>query len=147
MSPKLGTLYRKYLRGSDLNGEVFPVKILDVFKVFVSPPPAYNPVEKWCLKVQGLPPELPDTVLFGPRGEQTLVKIFGQVDTSQLKDKHINIAPKSVKIAGQNKVAIVFRKPNSNGKPQQPPAPDPDPPPPEDEEDVVQFTDDADIPF
>ena len=142
--PKLGTLYRKYLRGSDLNGQVFSVKILDVFKVFVSPPPAYNPVEKWCLKVQGLPPELPDTVLFGPKGEETLIMIFGQVDTNQLKGKMIVITPKSVKIAGQNKVAIVFRKHNSNGKPQQPSAPDP--PPPE-EEDVVQFTDDADIPF
>jgi len=136
--PKLGTLYRKYLRGSDLGGEVFPVKILNVFKVFVSPPPAYNPVEKWCLKVQGLPLELPDTVLFGPRGEQTLVKIFGQVDTNQLKDKMIVITPKSVKIAGQDKVAIVFRKHNSNGKP---PASTPE------EEDVVQFTNDADIPF
>ena len=142
--PKLGTLYRKYVRGSDLQGQVIAVSIQDVFKVEVTPPPHFNPVEKWCFKVQGLPTELPDQILFGPKGEADLVQIFGNVEIEALKGKKIDIAPKQIKIAGKPQVAIVFRK--SNGKPSIDP-----PPQPENEQEaadeVVQFTDDDDPPF
>ena len=142
--PKLGTLYRQYVRGADLQGQIIAVSIQDVFKVEVKPPPHFNPVEKWCFKVQGLPSELPDQVLFGPKGEADLVQIFGNVEIEALKGKNIDIVPKQIKIAGKPHIAIVFRK--SNGQPPQSP-----PPQPENEleeaEEVVQFTDDDDPPF
>ena len=142
--PKLGTLYRKYVRGSDLQGEIYAVKILDTYKVEVTPPPHFNPVEKWCFKVQGLPAELPDQILFGPKGEADLVQIFGRVEIADLKGKNIDLAPKTIKIAGKPQIAIVFRK--SNGQPPQSPPPQPENEL-EDAEDVVQFTDDDDPPF
>ena len=141
--PKLGTLYRKYLRGVDLTGELVTVKILDVYKVEVHPPPRFNPVEKWCFKVQGLSAELPDQVLFGPEAELELVKIFGPIEVFELKGKSIELAPKQIKIAGQRQVAIVFQASNGNVPQTPPPQPEVEP----QDEDTVQFTDDNDPPF
>ena len=132
--PKLGLLYRKYLRGSDLNGQVFAVKIVNILQVVVHPPPAYQEVTKWCLKVSGLPEDLPPLVLLGPSGENDLVKIFGQVNTNKVRGKMIELVPKTAPIAGRDKVMITFRKP-ANAEP------------PSDDEEVVQFTDDDDAPF
>ena len=137
MSPQLGNLYRKYLRGKDLKGEMHTIQIQDIFRVEVTPPPSYQPVEKWCLQVSGLPGDLPDRILFGPKGEESLLYIFGPIKVEALRGKSIIVAPKPIKIAGRDQIAVVFRKANG----------EPDPSPVEEEEDVVQFTDDDDIPF
>lgn len=141
MSPKLGTLYQKYLRGSDLNGAIVPVLIQAVFQVIVNPPPAYSEVEKWCLKVQGLPEGYPNLILFGPKGEKELTAIFGRVEIANLDGKTIDLHPKQVKVAGKRRISIVFEKHDGSQEVQSeqedPPALPPDyvpSPPPEDDE-------------
>ena len=133
---KLGSLYRKYLRGADLGGQVLTVRILECSQVVVHPPPTYTPVEKYALRVAGLPADLPEMIILGPNAEKQLVKIFGQVDTSQLVGKHIDLVPSSANIGGSQKIMITFRKAQPNQKSQHASV-----------EDVVQFTDDDDVPF
>jgi len=141
MSPILGTLYRKYLSGTDLQGEIITVKILDIFRVVVSPPPKYDEVEKWCLKVAGLADSLPDRIILGAKGEKQLIQIFGQVDTQQLIGRTIGLAPQKVTIAGRNRIAINFVRPANQA------AAAPLEPEDDDDPDVVQYTDDDDMPF
>lgn len=107
---RLGLLYRKYLHGSDLDGQVTTVKIKDICTVLVQPHPTIEPREKWCMIIEGLPEELPDKILFGPKGETDLVKIFGSVDIASLKGRHVVLFPYKVRVSNQDKVSIGFRK-------------------------------------
>ena len=120
MSPTVGFLYRRYLRGDDLDGQVFTVKIKSLELVEVQPHPAAPRQEKWCLQVAGLPEEYPTGILFGPRNEGKLVDIFGNVDTAELINKPLEIYPYEVKIGGQKRRAIGFRgasaQPSNNGR-------------------------------
>jgi hypothetical protein len=106
---QLGSLYRRYLHGSDLAGQVFPVTIQGISKEKVMPHPSQPVVEKWCLTVSGLPASLANKILFGARGEEDLVAIFGQVSVESLKGKQIMIYPKAMNVAGAQKVSIRFR--------------------------------------
>jgi hypothetical protein len=106
---QLGTLYRRYLHGSDLAGQVFPATIQGISKEKVMPHPSQPVVEKWCLTVSGLPANLANKILFGARGEEDLVAIFGQVSVESLKGKQIMIYPKAMNVAGAQKVSIRFR--------------------------------------
>jgi len=112
MAPKLGTLYRQYLRGSDLTGPCL-VTIAGLTQVTVQPHPRSEPVEKWCLWVTGLPEDTPNGILFGPKGEEVLTKIFGEVDIKDLKGAQIIIYPLKVHVAGYDKMAVRFRLPKS----------------------------------
>jgi len=106
---KLGYLYRKYLRGSDLNGKELTVEIIAVKPVQVQPHPSAPKTTKYCLWVKGLPEDYPNGILFGPKAEKQLVDIFGNVDTDQIAGKTIIIYPYKVKIAGQTRSAIGFK--------------------------------------
>lgn len=109
--PKLGSLYRKYLSGSNLEGVITRVRIKKVYLVTVNPPPTFEEVDKYCMQVDGLDPDLPDKIIFGPKGEKQLISIFGQVDIEELAEKIIDLVPQPVKIAGKQRVSITFRKP------------------------------------
>jgi hypothetical protein len=106
---QLGTLYRHYLHGNNLGGQEFSVRIIDVTKEKVTPHPSQPVVEKWCLWVDGLPTGLGNGILFGTRGEEDLMAIFGQVEIETLKGKQVVIYPKPMNVAGQPKVSIRFR--------------------------------------
>jgi hypothetical protein len=106
---QLGTLYRRYLHGNNLEGRENTVTIHHVTKERVIPHPSQPPVEKWCLWVDGLPAGLANGILFGTRGEEDLMAIFGQVEITSLQGKSIVIYPKSMNVAGQAKVSIRFR--------------------------------------
>ena len=106
---QLGTLYRRYLHGNNLEGQEFTVTIHHVTKERVIPHPSQPPVDKWCLWVDGLPAGLANGILFGTRGEEDLMAIFGQVEITSLQGKSIVIYPKSMNVAGQAKVSIRFR--------------------------------------
>jgi hypothetical protein len=106
---QLGTLYRRYLHGNNLEGREFIVIIHHVTKEKVTPHPSQPPVEKWCLWVDGIPSGKANGILFGTRGEEDLMAIFGQVDINSLQGKSIIIYPKAMTVAGQPKVSIRFR--------------------------------------
>ena len=105
----LGSLYQRYLHGTDLLGEMFTVTIQDITVEKVMPHPSQPQVEKWCLLVSGLPIGMPHRILFGARGEEDLVAIFGKVSVELLRGKAIMIYPKPTSVAGQQKVSIRFR--------------------------------------
>jgi len=118
---KLGTLYRKYLRGSDLTKPAL-VKILTCAQVQVLPNPAADPTVKWCLFVEGVrdfPDGVPNGILFGPKSEERLAEIFGKVDISELAGKQVVIYPEQIKVGRDQKMAIRFRAPK-NGVPEPP---------------------------
>jgi hypothetical protein len=106
---QLGTLYRRYLHGHNLEGREFTVTIHHVTKEKVTPHPSQPPIEKWCLWVDGLPTGMANGILFGTRGEEDLMAIFGQVEINSLQGKSIIIYPKAMTVAGQPKVSIRFR--------------------------------------
>ena len=73
------------------------------------PYPSQPAIEKWCLLVDGLPFGMGNGILFGTRGEEDLIAIFGRVDVSSLKGKQVVVYPKPMNVAGQPKVSIRFR--------------------------------------
>jgi hypothetical protein len=105
----LGSLYRRFLHGADLGEQSFTVTITDIRKESVLPHPSQSPIEKWCLWVKGLPEGLPAGILFGSRGEQDLIAIFGKVEIANLRGKAITIYPQPTSVAGQSKISIRFR--------------------------------------
>lgn len=131
---KLSQLYQKYLRGSDLAGLV-TVEILDLRLVTVQPHPQEPQVEKWCLFVTGLDPDLPNGILMGPKMVDSLLRVIGNLDVNELKGKRVALKPVQVKVAGKDLVAIRFAKPSPSPD-QRPPAEktqqQPPPQPPED---------------
>jgi hypothetical protein len=106
----LGNLYRKYLRGVELGTQSFVVEIVAITQVTVTPHPQAQPIEKWCMWVKGLPVDLPNGILFGPKAEEQLVLIFGKVDINTLRGKTLEIYPQPLSVAGNRRVAIHFRK-------------------------------------
>ena len=107
--PRLGSLYRRFLRGSELNAPC-NVEIIAATQVKVQPHPRAEPVQKWCLWVKGLPEDTPNGILFGPRGEGQLFKLFGNMDVEHLPGNRLQIYPQKIQVAGQNKTSICFRK-------------------------------------
>jgi len=107
---QLGNLYRRYLHGSDLGQNALPVTIQNITKERVCPHPSQPVIEKWCLWVYGLPEGMPNGILFGARGEEDLIAIFGKVSLDALKGKPIIIYPKPLNVAGQSKVSIRFMR-------------------------------------
>lgn len=105
----LGSLYRRYLHGTDLMGECFTVTIQTITKEKVKPHPSQPAVEKWCLTVSGLPVGMPNKILFGAKCEEDLVAIFGSVSIDSIMGKQISIYPKPMNVAGQQKITIRFR--------------------------------------
>ena len=118
----LGTLYRKYLRGSELKGPA-TVEIVAVSHVTVRPHPQAEPIEKWCLWVKGLPQDTPNGILIGPKAEEQLVGIFGPVDVNQLRGKPVIIAPKEIRVAGQRRTTVAFSAAPANGQVRRPAPP------------------------
>jgi hypothetical protein len=106
---QLGTLYHRYLHGNDLAGGEFNVTIHDITKEKVIPYPSQPAIEKWCLWVDGLPSGMGNGILFGTRGEEDLMAIFGNVDIYSLRGKKIVIYSKPMNVAGQSKLSIRFR--------------------------------------
>jgi len=109
-APKLGTLTRRFLHGQDLAGNEYLVTISSISKELVIPHPSQAPVEKWCLWVEGLPPGMPSGILFGTRGEEDLVAIFGNVGIETLAGNKLVIYPKAMTVAGQLKASIRFQR-------------------------------------
>lgn len=105
---QLGSLYRRYLHGSDLMGQVFTVTIQSITKEKVMPHPSLPAEEKWCLTVTGLPNNLPNKILFGANGEADLVSVFGEVAISEIIGKQVIIHPKAINFAGQQRISIRF---------------------------------------
>lgn len=116
MPNKLGLLYRKYLRGSDLTAPV-TVDILGFRQVQVQPHPSAPAVAKWCLFVQPFDDNLPNAVLIGPKAEDDLLKIFGSVDLDTLKGKKVTLRPEKYNIAGNSRSGIRFSPPAAPAKP------------------------------
>ncbi len=109
---KLGMLYRKYLRGDDLaQTHSYTVEIVAIKTVQVQPHPTAPKQDKWCLTVKGLPEDLPNAVLVGPRAGDELLAIFGNVDIKDLPGKRLNLYKKFYSIAGAQKAAVGFRAP------------------------------------
>ncbi len=108
--PQLGTLYRRFLHGSDLGDQAVKVEILNITKEKVMPHPALPLTEKWCLWVSGLPQGMPNGILFGTRGEEDLIAIFGKVSLEVLKGKAVLVYPKPTNVGGQQKASIHFRR-------------------------------------
>ena len=54
MDARLGSLYRRYLHGEDLDGKPHTVDIADVTQEVVTPHPSQPGHAKWCLWVTGL---------------------------------------------------------------------------------------------
>ena len=106
---QLGTLYRHFLHGSELGQQAYQVTITDITKEKVTPHPSQPTIEKWCLWVSGLPTSYATGILFGTRGEEDLMAIFGNVDIHSLKGKQIVIYSKSLNVGGQAKQSIRFR--------------------------------------
>lgn len=106
---QLGSLYRRYLHGADLMGQVFTVTIQNITKEKVMPHPSLPAEEKWCLTVTGLPETMPGKILFGAKGEDDLVSVFGEVPISSIIGRQVVIFPKSMNVAGQQRIAIRFR--------------------------------------
>ena len=124
---KLGLIYRKYLHGSDLERPV-TVEILKVTEVEVQPHPTAPKQMKACLLVKGLPEHLPSAILFGPKGEQALVNIFGEVDTNTLVGKRLQLVPVDIRVNGRQAKSIGFQPAPQAAQPQRPaqmPAPTP----------------------
>jgi len=107
--PKLGTLYRQYLRGTDLSGPL-EIEIIALTQVTVTPHPKAEPLIKWCMWIKGLPEDMPNGILFGPKSEEVLFSLFGDVDVDDLSGQHLTIYPQPIRVAGYDKVAIRFRK-------------------------------------
>jgi len=105
--PKLGSLYRRYLRGAELTAPC-NVEIVGVTQVQVQPHPRAETVDKWCLWVKGLPEDTPNGILFGPRGEGQLVRLFGNLDVNDLVGRRIQVYPHPIQVAGQKKTSICF---------------------------------------
>ncbi|MCX6083076.1 MAG: SWIM zinc finger family protein [Chloroflexi bacterium] len=106
---RLGFLYRKYLHGDDIGPKSFKVTISNVTKEKVTYQQAQEPVERWCLWLNGLPQGVPTGVLFGPMGEKELVKIFGRANVDNLKGKAIEIYSQSMNVSGKPRAAIHFK--------------------------------------
>ena len=83
--------------------------IQDITKEKVCPHPSQPVIEKWCLWVYGLPEGMPNGILFGSRGEEDLIAIFGKVTLADLQGKLITIYAKPMNVAGQTKLSIRFR--------------------------------------
>jgi len=107
---KLGSLYKRYLHGSDLNQQVYPVTVRDVTMEKVCPHPSLPVEEKACLWVDGLPEGFATGILFGARGEDDLIAIFGKVNLKELKGKSLLIYSKPITVGGQTKLSIRFRR-------------------------------------
>ena len=135
-STQLGNLYRRFVRGTDIK-EPVTVQIQDVREVEVQPHPSIPPRKKWCLIVAGLSEDLPNGILFGPENEGRLFDIFGPVDIQALRDKHLRLVPKRVKVGRNWKMSITFEAAPAGSQaktapaPQAPPPPPPPPAPPE----------------
>jgi len=119
---KLAQLYRKYLRGCDLT-QAITVEIAGMKLVTVQPHPSAPPQEKWCLFVTGLPEDLPNSILVGPKAVEQLVSIFGNIETKEMQEQKVVVFPLKIKIGNVEKVGIRFRK--FEAKPQKPAAPKP----------------------
>jgi hypothetical protein len=107
---RLGSLYRRYLHGEELDQKSCQVTITGLTKETVTPHPSQPSYQKWCLWVSGLPQGMPCGILFGPQGDKDLVAIFGRVDINSLKGKALVIYPQPMNVAGQSRVAIRFRR-------------------------------------
>jgi hypothetical protein len=112
MSPKLGFLYRRYLRGSDFKsaGAAVQVEIITVRQVEVLPHPKADPVVKWCMFVKGLPEHLPNGILLNHAAEKQLEQIFGQVDIEKLAGQKIGVYAYPVRVSGKELASIGFRQ-------------------------------------
>lgn len=106
---RLGSLYRRYLHGEELDQKPIKVTITNITKETVTPHPSQPSYEKWCLWVSGLPQGIPCGILFGAEGERELVSIFGRVGIESLKGKTMMIYPQPMSVAGQSRIAIRFR--------------------------------------
>ena len=106
---KLAQLYRKYLRGCDLT-QAIVVEIAGMKLVTVQPYPTAPPQEKWCLFVTGLPEDLPNSILVGPKAVEQLVSIFGNIETKEMQGQKVVVFPLQIKIGNAQKVGIRFRK-------------------------------------
>jgi hypothetical protein len=110
--PQLGTLYQRYLHGTDLGCQSLEVTIQAVTKEKVTPLPGQPGYEKWCLWVTGLPENMPTGILFGARGERDLLAIYGRISLKSLIGKVLTIYPEMLIIAGEPRVSIRFRNPH-----------------------------------
>jgi hypothetical protein len=142
MSDKLGFMYRKYLRGSDLTKPV-TVEILSFGVVQVQPHPTAPAQAKWCMFVRPFDKFLPNAILIGPKMEEDLVSLFGNVELETLKGKQLTIYPSAYNIGGIKRVGIRIRKASLLGSTEgqaQPAAPKeavpPEPPEPPDEPEI-----------
>ena len=106
---RLGSLYRKYLHGLDLDQKPVKVTITNITKETVTPHPGQPSFEKYCLWVSGLPVGTPNGILFGAQGDRELAAIFGRAEIDSLRGKAIVIYPQAVTVAGQPRIAIHFR--------------------------------------
>lgn len=106
---RLGSLYRKYLHGLDLEQKAAKVTIANITKETVTPRPGQPSFDKYCIWVSGLPAGTPNGILFGAQGEKELVAIFGRVSLESIKGKSMTIYPVSLTVAGQPRIAIHFR--------------------------------------
>lgn len=106
---KISQLYRKYLSGSDLDGQPHTVQIVACTQVQVQPHPSVGKVTKLCLELGGLPPDRPNLMLVGAKNAGRLVKIFGD-DTDQLIGKQVQIRSEITRIGGEYKLAIIIYK-------------------------------------
>ena len=119
----LNTIYRKHLRGSDLDKPV-TVEIVAFHMLTFHPRPT-EAQEKLCMFVKGLPKDMPTGVIVGPELCKSLVKLFGQAETDKLIGRKIVLFAQDVKVGNVQKKAIRFRLPK-NGDIPQPPQPAPD---------------------
>ena len=106
---RLGSLYRKYLHGLDLEQKPVKVTIANITKETVTPRPGQPSFDKYCIWVTGLPAGTPNGILFGAQGEKELVAIFGRVSLESIKGKSMTIYPVSLTVAGQPRIAIHFK--------------------------------------
>lgn len=107
---RLGFLYRRYLHGDDLGPKSFKATITNVTKEKVGTQQSREPLERWCLWLNGLPQGFPSGVLFGPQGEKELLAIFGRANLENLKGKVLEVYSQSVDISGKPKMLVHFRK-------------------------------------
>lgn len=107
---RLGFLYRKYLHGDDLGPKSFKVTITNITKEKVGVQQSHEPLERWCLWLNGMPQGMPTGVLFGLQGERELVSIFGRANLENLKGKVIEIYSQSMIVSDKPKMLVHFRK-------------------------------------
>lgn len=142
---KLSRLYQKYLRGSDLQGREHQVTIKEMDIVEVIPRINEPPQKKWCLIVTGFQDTQLDGlgILMGTKMVAALEEIFGAIDHTEYPGKQIVIFPKSLKVAGQDRIAIRFKRVAADRNNGRQPAPrvargkqSSEPPPPDDDDPI-----------